>query len=81
MFFKDRALQVKMIRTTDAPDDTIDELVERLTMDPKEINDLLKDQIQNLGVVIVGVAAGITALATAREVIVNNTNPANKPRR
>jgi len=72
---KNRALQVTMVRTDD-PSDSEDKTFELPTLDPTEINDLLKDQIQNLGKTVLVVAAGVTALATAREVIVNNTNPA-----
>lgn len=74
--FKNRALQVKMVKTADTNDttDRIDSL--RATMDPNEINNLLKDQVKTIGLTIIGVAAAVTAMSTAREVIVNNTNPA-----
>ena len=75
---KDRALQVTMVRTSDTADHSEDTTIELPTMDLEAINTLLKDQVENLGKTVLIVAAGLTALATAREVIVNNTNPANR---
>lgn len=75
---KNRALQVTMVRTDDQSTDAETEKLELPTIDPQEINQILKDQMEHLGKTVLIVAAGLTALATAREVIVNNTNPANR---
>jgi hypothetical protein len=74
---KNRALQVTLVKTDNPADNDVHN-VEIPTLDPQEINQILKEQIENLGKTVLVVAAGITALATAREVIVNNTNPANR---
>lgn len=74
---KNRALQVTMVRTPDQSSDE-DTNVEMPSIDPQEINKILKEQMEHLGKTVLIVAAGLTALATAREVIVNNTNPANR---
>jgi hypothetical protein len=74
---KNRALQVTMVRTPDQSSDE-DTNVEMSSIDPQEINKILKEQMEHLGKTVLIVAAGLTALATAREVIVNNTNPANR---
>lgn len=66
-----------MVKTDDTVDPTDDRIM-LPTMDPQEINDLLKDQVRNIGVTVIGVMAAATALATAREIIVNNTNPLNR---
>lgn len=78
MFLKNRALQVTMVKTDNPSVDTEDKTFEMPTIDPQEINSILKEQMEHLGKTVLVVAAGITALATAREVIVNNTNPANR---
>lgn len=75
---QNRALQVTMVRTDDQSSDNETEKVEMSTIDPQEISQILKDQMEHLGKTVLVVAAGLTALATAREVIVNNTNPANR---
>lgn len=75
--FKRHALQVRMVKTDDTTADATPSL-QLPTLDPTEINTLLKEQVRNLGATVLVVAAGVTALATAREVIVNNTNPQYK---
>lgn len=75
---KNRALQVTMVRTDDQSPDTETEKLDIPTIDPQDINKMLKEGLEDIGKTVLVVAAGLTALATAREVIVNNTNPANR---
>lgn len=75
---KNRALQVTMVRTDDQSTEDETPKLEMPTIDPQDINKMLKDGLEDLGKTVLVVAAGLTALATAREVIVNNTNPANR---
>lgn len=73
--FKNRAIQMRFVKTAE-DDQAAPILPEIPTLDPEQINTLLKDQVQNLGKTIVAVAGALTLMATAREIIVNNTNPA-----
>jgi hypothetical protein len=75
---QNRALQVTMVRTDDQSSDTETEKNDTPSIDPQDINKMLKEGLEDIGKTVLIVAAGLTALATAREVIVNNTNPANR---
>lgn len=73
MFFKNRAIQVQMVKTKKKNDP--EQTPECNHFDPEKIHMLLKDQVKHLAVTVVAVAAAVTVLSTIKAIVVNNTNP------
>lgn len=66
MFFKKRALQVSMVKPSNNNDNTkCDHL------DPDNLNEIAKDYVKHVAVVVVGVMAASALLHIVSEIVIN----------
>ena len=73
--FKNRYLQVRLAK--DAESTPMDEEV-RPVIDIEELSHHAKELTKHVAVAVIAVMGAAYAFSTAREVIVNNTNPSKK---
>lgn len=71
MFFKKRALQVSVVTPSNKNGDntTCDHL------DPDKLNEIAKDYMKHVALVVVGVLAVSTLLHTVSEIVINASKP------
>lgn len=71
MFLKNRAIQVKVVRTDGNTEETTEEREPRPYEDPELMNQIAKDFIKELAIVVGGVIVVSFAAAAIKEIIVH----------
>lgn len=72
--FKNRALQLSVIKTNNNTIDSDESTTMFAALDPEKINTLVKDQVKHIAIAVVAVMAAATVLNTVSEIAIHSAN-------